>query len=95
MGLPDDSAIGLVQRLVSSGTSPSQHMLREELRGRVRSALDLLSPEDREILVMRHLEQLQIGEIAAILGIDEAAVKMRRLRAARRLRDQLDQYFQV
>jgi RNA polymerase sigma-70 factor, ECF subfamily len=93
VGLSDESAIGLVQRFASSGTSPSQHMLRKELQTRVRSALDLLSPQDREILVMRHLEQLQVSEIAAILGMDQGAVKMRRLRAARRLRDLLDQYF--
>ena len=92
MQLPDESAIDLVQRLASSGTSPSQRAIREEVRERVRSALNRLSPEDREILVLRHLEQLKTAEIAVILGIDEGAVKMRRLRAARRLRDLLDQY---
>jgi RNA polymerase sigma-70 factor (ECF subfamily) len=92
MQLPDESAIDLVQRLASSGTSPSQRAIREEVRERVRSALNRLSPEDREILVLRHLEQLKTAEIAVMLGIEEGAVKMRRLRAARRLRDLLDQY---
>jgi DNA-directed RNA polymerase specialized sigma24 family protein len=45
-----------------------------------------MSAQDREILVMRHLEQLQINEIATILGISEDAVMMRRLRAFRQLR---------
>jgi RNA polymerase sigma factor (sigma-70 family) len=49
-----------------------------------------LEPDDQEILIMRHLEQLQVGEIAALLGISEGAVKMRRLRAAERLRELLE-----
>jgi len=77
--------------VVASGTSPSGRVLREELRQRVRRALDQLAPADREILVMRHLEQLQVSEIAALLGMTEAAVKMRRLRAAERLRALLEE----
>jgi DNA-directed RNA polymerase specialized sigma24 family protein len=38
---------------------------------------------------MRHLEKMQVSEIAAVLEISESAVKMRRLRAVRRLREQL------
>ena len=64
--------------------------MREELRERVRRALGQLDPGDREILVMRHLEQLQISEIAALLAISEGAVKMRRLRAAEQLRRLLE-----
>jgi len=89
--LPEGSALSLAQRVVASGTSPSGRVLREELRQRVRRALDQLAPADREILVMRHLEQLQVSEIAALLGITEAAVKMRRLRAAERLRALLEE----
>jgi len=91
MQLSDASASQLADRLAFSGTSPSQRVLREEMSQRVRAALESLSTADREILVLRHLEQLTVSEIAVILGIDEGAVKMRRLRAARRLRDLLDQ----
>jgi RNA polymerase sigma-70 factor (ECF subfamily) len=88
--LSDQSTAHLVEQLMDSGTSPSGRVLREELCARVRSALEQLDPRDREILVMRHLEQLQVSEIAALLDISEGAVKMRRLRAAERLRELLE-----
>ena len=43
---------------------PSEHLLQKELRSRVRSALAALAPRDREILVMRYLEQLSTADIA-------------------------------
>ncbi len=88
--LADQSAVDLAGQLMGGGTSPSGRLLRAELHDRVRSALSQLSARDREVLVMRHLEQLQVGEIAALLDISEGAVKMRRLRAAERLRELLD-----
>jgi len=89
LGLPDESAAELAARLIDLGSSPSRHLLREELRQRVRAALDRLSAGDREILVLRHLEQLTAREVADILGLSEAAVKSRSLRAMQRLRDLL------
>ncbi len=84
--LPDESAMDLARRLAASGTSPSGRVVREEVRSRVRTALDQLGPRDRDILVMRYLEQLSNKEIAAALGITEGAVKVRHLRALERLR---------
>jgi RNA polymerase sigma-70 factor (ECF subfamily) len=84
-GLPDESAQELAQRLAAPGTSPSDHLLRAELRQRVRDALARLSDGDREVLVLRYLEQLAMGEIAAVLDIAEGAVKMRHTRALQRL----------
>ena len=52
----------------------------------VRDALERLTPPDREILVMRYLEDLTFPEIAAILEIGESAAKMRHLRAIERIR---------
>ena len=63
--------------------------MREELRDRVRAALARLSERDREVVVMRHLEQLSTAEVAAVLGISEGAVKVRLLRALERLRSRL------
>jgi RNA polymerase sigma-70 factor (ECF subfamily) len=51
----------------------------------VRSALVQLPEVDREVLVLRYLEQLPIKEIAAVLGLQEGAVKMRHTRALARL----------
>jgi RNA polymerase sigma-70 factor (ECF subfamily) len=84
--LPDASAIALVDRLAESGTSPSRHLLRQEVRQRLRRALDRLGAHDREILVLRHLEQLSVAEAAAALGITERAAKARHMRALVRIR---------
>jgi RNA polymerase sigma-70 factor (ECF subfamily) len=84
-GLPDDSALALVGRLVAPGTSPSNHLLRAELCQRVRDALAQLADGDREVLVLRYLEDLPFSAIAEVLALNEGAVKMRHTRALRRL----------
>jgi RNA polymerase sigma-70 factor (ECF subfamily) len=84
--LPDESAADLAQRLVSPGSSPSRQVLRAEMCQRVRDALAALGERDREVLVLRYLEQLPTRDVAAVLGISEGAVKVRHLRALERLR---------
>jgi RNA polymerase sigma-70 factor, ECF subfamily len=71
LDLPDDSALELAKRLASSVSSPSKNLLRAELRRRVQAGLAALPPRDREVLVLRYLEQLSTKEIAAVLGIGE------------------------
>jgi RNA polymerase sigma-70 factor (ECF subfamily) len=83
--LPDESVGDLAERLAASGTSPSRQALREELRLRVRAALRRLGERDREVLVLRYLEQLSLAEIAAVLGTNAGAVKSRHARALLRL----------
>jgi RNA polymerase sigma-70 factor (ECF subfamily) len=90
MPLPDESVRQLAHRLLASATSPSRRLIRQEQRDRVRSALAELAPRDREILVMRHLEQMETLEIAAALGISEGAVRNRQFRALMRLRTLLE-----
>jgi RNA polymerase sigma-70 factor (ECF subfamily) len=85
LALPEDSAVLLAQRLAGTGTNPSQRVVRRELQERVQAALAQLSATDREVLVLRYLEQLGTAEIAAVLGIGEGAVKMRHRRALDRL----------
>ncbi len=84
--LPDESALDLAGRLLARGSSPSARLRREELRDRVRAALAQLPERDREVLVLRHLEQLSTPEIAAVMAITEGAVYTRHLRALERLR---------
>jgi RNA polymerase sigma-70 factor, ECF subfamily len=86
---PDDSARLLVDYLVDSDTTPGHDLVREERRQRVRDGLKRLPPPDREILVMRYLEDLTFPEIAAILEIGESAAKMRHLWAIERIRSVL------
>jgi RNA polymerase sigma-70 factor (ECF subfamily) len=93
MALPDESALALANRLLAPGSSPSRQVMREELRRRVQVALGQLADRDREVLVMRYLEQLSTREIAAVLEITEGAVKTRHLRALERLRKLLGEEF--
>jgi RNA polymerase sigma-70 factor (ECF subfamily) len=83
--LTDASVMQLADRLVSPGTSPSAGVLREELRNRVRDALLQIPERDREVLVLRYVEQLSFSEIAEVLGVNEGAAKMRHTRALVRL----------
>jgi RNA polymerase sigma-70 factor (ECF subfamily) len=83
--LPDGSALELIDRLLARGSSPSAGMARREQAARVQAALAQLAEHDREVLVLRHLEQLSPREIAGILGVSEGVVYTRHLRALRRL----------
>jgi RNA polymerase sigma-70 factor, ECF subfamily len=87
--LPDESVMQLADLLQASQTSPSRHLIREELRQRVRAALRAIEPEDREILVLRHLEQLTMKESAEVLGVTLFAAQSRYRRALERLHEQL------
>ncbi len=80
----DASADLLAEQLAASQTSPSGQATRREVCERVRTALDDLSVGDREVLVLRHLEQLTLREISAILDISEAAAQSRYRRAVER-----------
>ena len=89
MSLSDDSVVELARRVASSGGGPSTILYRKELRSRVRDALERLKPDDRELLVLRYLEQLSSREIAAVVGISEPAVNVRHLRALKRMHELL------
>ncbi len=86
LDLPDESAAELAARLVTSSTSPTQRALRHEQRERVQQALGRLAERDREVLVLRNLEQLSVADTAEVLQISAGAVKVRHLRALERLR---------
>jgi RNA polymerase sigma-70 factor, ECF subfamily len=61
--------------------------MRAELQGRVGEALGLLKDKDREILWMRHHDDLSFHEVAAVLGIAENAARVRYVRALAKLRE--------
>jgi RNA polymerase sigma-70 factor (ECF subfamily) len=86
----DGSNLLLINRLAASGTSPSASYRRQELRRRVRGALDALGEVDREVLVLRYLEDLPFAEVATVLGITENAAKVRHFRALERMRKLMD-----
>ena len=76
--------------LMGDVSSPSHAAARGEVRQRVREALDCLEPIDREVLALRHFEELSNVEIAAMLEITPSASSKRYLRAIERLRDLLE-----
>ena len=89
-GLSSESVLRLSHRLFARESGPNSKLIRQELRERLEAALAKLSANDREILVMRNLEQMTTPEIAALLGIKESTVRVRHLRALDRLRTLLD-----
>jgi RNA polymerase sigma-70 factor (ECF subfamily) len=89
-GPPGGSAQQLADRLLASGFGASEAFRREELRERVRAALEALAAEDREVLVLRYLEQRPAREVGAALGVSEAVAKKRALRALQKLRALLE-----
>jgi RNA polymerase sigma-70 factor (ECF subfamily) len=77
----------LAAQLVGKWTTPSEAILRLELKARLRNALDTMDPLDREIIALRHFEQLSNGEAAQVLGIKSAAASKRYIRAVQRLKE--------
>jgi RNA polymerase sigma-70 factor (ECF subfamily) len=79
----------LARRLADTGSSPSRRLVRSEEREQLENAIAALPERDRTVLAMRYLEQLEIAEIAEILGVSQGSVKARVLRAVLRLRPHL------
>ncbi|MEZ6055837.1 MAG: sigma-70 family RNA polymerase sigma factor [Planctomycetaceae bacterium] len=85
-GNDDRSSFNMVARLQDAGITPAAAAIKQELEQRFWSAVDQLDDPDREMILMRHAEQLGNGEAAVALGLSPAAAGMRYLRAIRRLR---------
>jgi RNA polymerase sigma-70 factor (ECF subfamily) len=87
--LPAASSAALAAQLLGRHTSPTQAALRAERILRVQEALNALDPLDREVLSLRHFEELTAAETAQVLGIEESAAAKRYFRALKRLKDVL------
>ena len=61
--------------------------MRAELKLQLQEAINAMDPLDREIIALRHFEQLTNSEAAQLLEITEAAASKRYIRALERLRD--------
>jgi RNA polymerase sigma-70 factor, ECF subfamily len=79
----------LAAQLMGRHSSPSQAAIRAETRARLQEALDAINPIDREILALRHFEQLSNSETAQVLGLRESTASQRYARALIRLKDVL------
>jgi RNA polymerase sigma-70 factor (ECF subfamily) len=88
--LPQASTVSLAQNLLAGLTSPTQAAVRAELQVKLQEALNSMDPVDREVVVLRHFEELSNADAAAVLGIETAAASKRYIRAIRRLKAILD-----
>jgi RNA polymerase sigma-70 factor, ECF subfamily len=84
--LNNHSSFELAGQLLDREPTPASAAIQHELQARMESAIAALEDDDREIILMRHAEQLTNQEVAAVLELTEAAASMRYLRAVRRLR---------
>jgi RNA polymerase sigma-70 factor (ECF subfamily) len=87
--MPAASSAALAAHLLGKETSPTQAAVRAERLLRLQEALNALDPLDREILSLRHFEELTHAEAARALDIGEAAAAKRYIRALKRLKDVL------
>jgi RNA polymerase sigma-70 factor (ECF subfamily) len=87
--LPEASSAALAAQLLGRDTRPSEAAMRAERKILLQQALNSLDPLDREVLALRHFEQLSTAEAAQALGIQEAAAAKRYVRALKRLKDVL------
>ena len=81
--------MALAEQLLGDERPPGEAAMRAERIARVRDALAALEPLDREVLALRHFEQLTTPEAAQVLGTSPAAAAKRYIRAVRKLRDHL------
>jgi len=84
---PGATSVALLDQLSGHHTGPGTAAARSEVKLRLRGVLDNMDATDREVLALRHFEQLSNAEAAAVLGIEERAAAKRYLRALKRLKD--------
>jgi len=84
---PQATSISMARMLIGSITSPSGAAMREEAIRRLELSLDAMEPIDREVLALRHFEELTNAETAAALDITPKAASIRYVRALRRLKE--------
>jgi RNA polymerase sigma-70 factor (ECF subfamily) len=84
---PEASSAALAAQLLGHDTKPSEAAMRAEQALRLQEALNNMDPMDREVLALRHFEQLSNGETAHVLEIKESAASKRYVRALQRLKD--------
>ena len=78
-------------QLIGAFTSPSGAAARADVLGLVQTAIEQMDPTDREVLALRHFEELSNSEVAETLGIEQKAASIRYIRALRRLKEILAQ----
>src|SRR3954452_25573049 len=87
--LPEASSVSLAAQLLGQFTSASRVAVRAEMQVMLQEAINGMEPIDREVIALRHFEELTNDEAAAVLGLSKAAASKRYVRAMLRLKNVL------
>ncbi len=85
------TSAAIARHFIDAIVSPSQMAVRQEMLAQLETTLESMDDIDREVLALRHFEELGNSEVAELLGITEAAASNRYVRALSRLRKLLEQ----
>jgi RNA polymerase sigma-70 factor (ECF subfamily) len=85
--MPQATSGSLAAHLLGKLTTPSQALIRAELQLQLQQALNSMDPLDREVLTLRHFEEMSNGETAVVLNVSKAAASNRYVRALKRLKE--------
>ncbi len=88
---PQNTTCSLAAQLMGNFTSPSGAAVRDEVARQLEQAIDTMNPVDREVLALRHFEELTNSEVAEVLEITARAASARYVRAIGRLEEILSQ----
>jgi RNA polymerase sigma-70 factor (ECF subfamily) len=89
--ITDATSASLAFQLVARFGSPSDLIVRDDLIKMLHQALETMDPIDREVLALRHFEELSNDETATVLGLQKSAASNRYVRALGRLKKILEQ----
>lgn len=90
--LPTASSVHLANALAGHLTSPSGAAVRAELQQTIQDGLSRLNEDEREILILRHYEQLSLDEAAQCLQISKSGAAKRHMKALRQLRSLVEPF---
>ena len=84
--LAQSTTMSIAAHLLGQFATPSQEVMRKELSSQLSAAVEAMDPIDREVLALRHFEELTNNEVAEVLGIQVKAASIRYVRAIKRLK---------
>ena len=85
----DEDGAGLADLAFATDPSPERRAAGRQIRERLGSAMEALSPRQREVFVMKHFEEMSIPDIAELTGLDTGTIKSHLFRAAQKMRERL------
>ena len=90
----DGEEFDLLNQILDERTShnPEQQLMRHELSARILSALERLTPRERMVFELKHLQGMKLRAVSEILHVSESSVKTSLMRATQKLRLQLARY---